>query len=207
MTGFAVLHALRLKGVLAADALIDATALSNAAVESTLAELEIDGLVRERTAGRLTGWMLTPAGIAHSSGLVQGELDQADARSAVDGCYLDFLPLNGEVLRACSDWQVRTVDGVAVRNDHQDREHDAEVIQRLATLHTRAQPILARLAEALPRFGSYEPRFSAALNRVQSGEHDWLTSPGRDSYHTVWFELHEDLLVTLDRRRVDEREL
>ncbi len=26
-----------------------------------------------------------------------------------------------------------------------------------------------------------------------------------ESYHTVWFELHEDLLVTLDIDRADER--
>ena len=32
-----------------------------------------------------------------------------------------------------------------------------------------------------------------------------LDAPGLDSIHTVWFELHEHLLASLGRARVDER--
>jgi len=44
-----------------------------------------------------------------------------------------------------------------------------------------------------------------ASHALVAGEHTWLTRPTVDSYHTVWFELHEDLLATLGRTRSDER--
>ncbi|MDP9020051.1 MAG: MarR family transcriptional regulator, partial [Actinomycetota bacterium] len=43
-----------------------------------------------------------------------------------------------------------------------------------------------------------------ALRRVVAGEGDWLTRPLIDSYHTVWFELHQDLLDTLGIERGSE---
>ena len=62
------------------------------------------------------------------------------------------------------------------------------------------------MASLLDRFSGYSPRLSAARRRVVAGEHEWLTRPTIDSYHTVWFELHEDLLATLGRTRTQERD-
>ena len=31
---------------------------------------------------------------------------------------------------------------------------------------------------------------------MASGDHDYIASPRLDSYHNVWFELHEDLILT-----------
>jgi hypothetical protein len=39
---------------------------------------------------------------------------------------------------------------------------------------------------------------------VLAGDHDWFTKPMHPSYHSSWFELHEDLLVTLGRERNQE---
>jgi hypothetical protein len=60
------------------------------------------------------------------------------------------------------------------------------------------------LGALLDRFGRYEDRLSAAVARVEAGDHDWFTKPLIDSYHTVWFELHEDLLSTLGKERASE---
>ena len=46
----------------------------------------------------------------------------------------------------------------------------------------------------------------ARLDRVQGGDTDWFTKPMIASYHTVWFELHEDLLCTLGIERGSEGE-
>jgi hypothetical protein len=43
------------------------------------------------------------------------------------------------------------------------------------------------------------------MNNLASGDRDWFTKPTIDSYHTVWFELHEDLLATLGIDRISER--
>ena len=56
----------------------------------------------------------------------------------------------------------------------------------------------------LPRFARYAPRLTNAVDRVRAGEVDWFTKPVLDSYHTVWFELHEDLLATLGIERGEE---
>jgi hypothetical protein len=39
---------------------------------------------------------------------------------------------------------------------------------------------------------------------MAEGETEWLTSPRVDSYHTVWMQLHEDLLLALGRDRASE---
>ncbi|MCS5679761.1 MAG: hypothetical protein NZ603_07680, partial [Acidimicrobiales bacterium] len=61
------------------------------------------------------------------------------------------------------------------------------------------------------RFDGYGRRFSEALRRVVAGEIDWFTGVMMDvvwidSYHTVWFELHENLLATLGIERAKEGE-
>jgi pyruvate,orthophosphate dikinase len=65
--------------------------------------------------------------------------------------------------------------------------------------------LLAELAGLTARFGGYRHRLDAAHARVADGSHEWIARPTIDSYHTVWFELHEHLLATLGRTRTDER--
>ena len=64
--------------------------------------------------------------------------------------------------------------------------------------------ILQPLIGVLSRFDNYPSRFASALEKVLSGDLDWLTKPIMPSYHTVWFELHEDLLATLGINRASE---
>ena len=55
----------------------------------------------------------------------------------------------------------------------------------------------AALAGCLDRLAGYSERYEAALARARAGEREWVDGLGRDSCHTVWFQLHEDLLATL----------
>jgi hypothetical protein len=48
----------------------------------------------------------------------------------------------------------------------------------------------------LPRFTRYRVRLTDALTRVRAGAHGYVTDD-LESYHVVWFQLHEDLLATL----------
>jgi hypothetical protein len=134
------------------------------------------------------------------SRLRHGSPEEAEAGRA----YEAFLPLNRAVLQLCTDWQVRPG---GAPNDHTDSAYDWSVIDRLEALDERAGPLLRRLAGAVPRFAPYRERLRAARRRVVDGERDWLTSPRVESYHTVWMELHEDLLAALglERRAEEER--
>ena len=77
-----------------------------------------------------------------------------------------------------------------------DPAYDARVLDRFAALHERAVPVCADLEAALPRFGRYRVRLTDALERARGGEVACVADT-TDSYHTVWAELHEDLLATL----------
>jgi hypothetical protein len=91
-----------------------------------------------------------------------------------------------------------------VPNDHTDADHDAAVLAALVGIDERSRPVLAALCEALDRFVGHGHRLRYALDRVVAGEHDWFTKPMFPSYHSCWFELHEDLLATLGRERTTE---
>jgi hypothetical protein len=198
-----VLHALRLKGVAPVDAVAATTGLDDTAVGARLEQLAAEGLVVERT-GALVGWGLTPAGRAEHERLLSLEVDAAGVRPTVAGAYRRFRALNADVLDACSRWQVRDVDGRPVLNDHGDPDYDAEVVTRLTRLQQRAEPLCDDLAAALDRYRPYGPRLRHAVDRVEAGDGDWFTKPTLPSFHTVWFELHEDLLATLGLDRASE---
>jgi len=128
--------------------------------------------------------------------------DDTPEHGAARRAYEAFLPLNAELIRLCSDWQVRAGN---VPNDHSDLPYDWKVIDRLRALDERSGALVRRLAKAVNRFGAYRSRLRDALRRVEDGEHEWFTSPRIDSYHTVWMQMHEDLLITVGLSREDER--
>lgn len=198
-----VVHALRLKGFADTDVVAAAAGLAEADTRSVLDELATTEQVKYRE-GRMTGWMLTPAGRAHGESLLAAELDEAGIRAAVDAVYRRFLELNQGFLGLCTDWQVRDSDEGQVPNDHSDADYDAAIIARLAETDAAIQPICADLGDLLARFGGYTEGFGNALAKVQAGEQEWFTKPIIESYHTVWFELHEDLLATLGIDRQQE---
>jgi hypothetical protein len=190
-----VLHALRCIGFAALPRVAEATALPEADAESELIDLAVAGLVT-RVPGEFGGWGLTDAGRAADAERITAELDTAGARAAVTAAFDDFSELNPELLDLCTAWQMRTVDGTSTPNDHSDADYDARVLERFTDFDKRADPVCADLATALPRFGRYRTRLTEALTRVRAGSLDYLTD-NLDSYHTIWFQLHEDLLVTL----------
>jgi hypothetical protein len=200
-----VLHVVRLVGVVEVDVIAGRLAAAPARVESVLVRSAGSGHVRHHR-GNLTGWGLTTEGRVRLEALLAAELDARGGRPVVETAYRRFLVLNPQVLAVCADWQVRAGSEPAVLNDHLDHDYDHSVLGDLAALHDESLPMLAELAQVLRRFGGYRPRLDRAVRRARSGDRDWVTKPLVDSYHTVWFELHEDLLATLGRQRSDERD-
>jgi hypothetical protein len=200
-----VMHGLRLKGFAEAAAVAEVIGHEEGDAKPVLDELVNAGLATYRE-GRISGFTLTPAGRAEHARLLAAELDDTGLRAAIDAAYRRFLAHNGDLLGICTAWQLRDVDGDPTPNDHGDPAYDAEVIAQLAALHEQATPICGELADALDRYRLYGPRLAHALERVQAGETDWFTKPMLASYHTIWFELHEDLLATLGIERGSEGE-
>ena len=202
-----VVHVLRVRGLVDTTDVASATGQEVDVVGAHLADLEAAGLASYKE-GRLTGWMLTSDGRTHGEDLVAAELDDTGLRDEVDAAYRRFLDVNQAFLNLCTDWQMRPdpedPDAEPVVNDHTDLAYDGVMIDRLGETDAAVQPVCATLAGVLGRFGDYGDRLARALDRVRSGDPDWFTRPMIDSYHTVWFELHENLLATLGIERARE---
>jgi len=199
-----VAHWLRLKGFAEAGLLAELSGLAPAVVEACLGELAASGEAVRRE-GRISGWSLTASGRAADTARVSAELEATEFRAVVEAAYADFGETNAAVLAACTDWQLRSDLGDAqVLNDHRDPAYDDAVIARLAAVDASAQGVCARLAESFDRFAGYGPRLAKARAEVEGGNSDFFTGPLIESYHTVWFELHEDLLATLGIEREKE---
>jgi hypothetical protein len=180
-----VLHTLRCIGFADLDRIAAVSGLPVDETESYLIDLAVDGLV-QRTPPPFASWGLTEAGKAEDARRITAELDAAGTRAAVTGAYERFLVLNPELLDLCA----------AALDAPGDPALSARVLDRFADLDLRAGPVCDDLAAALPRFNRYRVRLDDALGRAKSGEWDQLATT-MDSYHGVWFQLHEDLLATL----------
>lgn len=128
--------------------------------------------------------------------LAPGSEEETLARHA----YERFLTLNGEFLRLCTDWQLKPGNEP---NDHSDAAYDFKVLERLDRLDERAGQLLEGLGKMVTRFASYRSRLTDALDKI-SDDRAWFASPRCDSYHTVWMQLHEDLLTAVGVDRADE---
>jgi hypothetical protein len=138
-------------------------------------------------------------GRARLTELLAAEREHLDAAAIADA-YADFRSVNPEFKALVTDWQVK--DGQP--NMHDDGDYDAAVLARLDDVHRRVAPIVAAAAAQLPRLARYGAKLQAALDRIVAGETIWLARPLIDSYHTVWFELHEELIVAAGLTRESE---
>lgn len=143
---------------------------------------DAESLEQVRVRGQEERRSLTGAGEAELAAHLALETDRV-GRADLVTAYEAFLPHNRALL--------------AVLSQSPSPELLGELVDRLG-------PVLRALVERLARFGSYEDRFADALAKAAI-DPAWMTSPSVDSVHTVWFELHEHLLATLGRSRVDER--
>ncbi len=115
--------------------------------------------------------------------------------------YEAFERINGALKQLITDWQTVAVGSERVPNDHSNKDYDRKIIDRLGGLHERAEAVLDQLAGALPRMRVYREKLLSALEKAEDGAITWISDPKIESYHTLWFELHEDLLRLMGRER------
>lgn len=195
---FHALHVVRIRGRAPVETV--RAALGRDDVIDLLRSLAADGHVEYKT-GRATGWAVTAAGRAAHADLVAAEREAAGVDAAVRRCYDAFVGLNPSLIAACSAYQLRSDGSI---NDHTDADYDAGVVAQLGVVHEQIEPVCRSLTDVMDRFGGYGDRLEAALVKVRDGDGQWFTGVMVDSYHTVWFELHEDLLQTLGLDRAAE---
>jgi hypothetical protein len=189
-----VLHTLRVRGFVTPDGFRESLGDHPAEILGGLIEA---GLVRHIEKRDMYG--LLPPGKERQEALLESYAGDAVRKSLHDD-YERFLELNEEFKQLCTDWQMRNGE----QNDHSDAAYDAACIERLTALNSEARPTLQGFAAVLPRMGRYIPRLDEALAKVVAGEIKLFTGVMCSSYHDVWMELHEDLIVLQHIDRVEE---
>ena len=168
-----------------------------ARVETVLAGAVAGGRVAE-VDGK---YMLTPCGQMMLAGEYSRFNDALRGNADFVAAYQRFEVINKDLKQLITDWQTMEVGGKRVANDHSNKDYDERVIGRLGDLHERFEPILKKLCAGEPRLKVYSDKLGVALEKAEDGDAAWVSDAKLDSYHTVWFELHEDLLRILGHVR------
>lgn len=187
---------LAIKGYCDAAGLANALACSSEEAAALLDSLVADGLA-ERAAG---SFRLTADGKAVGAERL-AEDRAAWGSEAAETALEAFVSLDRRMKQIVTSWQMKSEGEI---NDHADAAYDAAVLAGLAELHVDVDVWLSPLVAGLPRLARYGERLAAAAASAAAGDGRFIASPRVDSYHGIWFELHEDLILLAGRTRADE---
>ena len=192
-------RALAIKGLAQVEAVADFALSTPDEVRMILDRLVTDGLATS-VAG---AYKLTESGTSRAADVLVTE-QEAWGREPAAAALDAFLDLDHRVKVIVTAWQLRGDPDSGVVNDHSDTDYDRDVLERLAALHADAMTWLTPQAVGLSRLADYGVRLGRAVDRAVGGDQRFVASPRVDSYHGIWFELHEDLIRLAGRTREDE---
>ncbi|MGB1502346.1 MAG: putative PEP-binding protein [Ilumatobacteraceae bacterium] len=191
ITDIDVLRVLRLRGFATGDGLRQSIGVDPSQVVERLVADEQVNFIEARNM-----YMLAPSGRSR----IDDHLAASDPITELSDAYESFLSLNTEFKQVCTDWQVR--DGEP--NSHDDDDYDAACIARLRDVYMRSEPVISEMATAVPRLNLYRRRLLEAMTAIDDGQSQRFTGVMCESFHDVWMELHEDLIVLQKIDRMSE---
>ena len=192
-----VMHAVAIKRNGGADSI---SSISGLSLESVIKTLN-DGVSLGRLVKIDDTFLLSPAGRMILDSEYSRFCDEIRSHGQFLDAYEKFEIINKELKQLITDWQTIKVGDQIIPNDHSDSEYDEKIIDKLGVIHEKFEPVLAIMVESIGRFANYSAKLIKALEKSEDGELEWVSDAKLDSYHTVWFELHEDLLRLLGRSR------
>lgn len=187
---FEAMRIIQLKGLCSFARVAEALGVTEAAVAAALQPQM--GMLKETPRG----FALLPEGRAFMYQQVATERGQVDA-AALEEAWGRFLPFN-------TRFKALVTEAQQTQSLETASPGWPAVVEQLRTLHEGFSPVVDAVATAAPRLASYRPRFEAAMAAVADGEPGMVASPLKDSYHTVWFEFHEELIALTGRDRAKE---
>lgn len=180
---FIALNAIYLKKMATAATIAEATALPVDIVSQRIAAAVEQGWLMDLPSGA----MLLDEGIAQILAFYNDAYASVRTDPTVVKWYQNFEALNTRFIAAVSEWQ-RT-------------EGDPRVERRLLQTAERLAKDIVQLVPQIPRYTSYPQRLQRSIDKVDSGQRDFVCKPTVDSVHNIWFEFHEDILAVLGRPR------
>ncbi|MEI7056682.1 hypothetical protein WBG06_12765 [Nocardioides sp. CCNWLW239] len=196
MSDLDLLRIVELKGRVRRDDVATPLGVSTEEADALLAEAVSRGLCDPVGPA----YRLSAAGREHLAALLDADRSGVDG-AALAAAYDEFCEVNADLKVIVTAWQMKDA---TTPNDHTDAAYDASVLERLAELHVRVLPLVERLGGLAPRLARYAARLQHAQDQIATGATMWVARPILDSYHTVWFELHEDLIQLSGRTRLEE---
>jgi len=191
------LHGLAIKRLASAAAVADLVGLPELTITDEFARAAATGRLTE-AKGKYTLVPLARVALSASYGRHYGQVRH---NPEFEAAYQRFEQINRSLKQIITDWQTVDVRGERVPNDHTDQAYDQRVIDRLGDVHTKVEPVLHALASVLPRLDVYLRKLAFALEKAEDGDNEWVSDVRCESYHTMWFELHEDLLRIMGTER------
>lgn len=196
-----ILHGLGIKKYAGADEVAGIIGLDPTHVAEALREQVLRGRIVENNGK----YSMTPTTRVAVTGDYSRHYAEVRHDAAFVQAYEDFERINITLKELITNWQVIEVQGTVIPNYHADQDYDGRIIDRLGSLHERADGILAEFCRRLPRMQIYRDKLLNALERAEDGAIEWVSDARLESYHTLWFELHEDLLCIMGRVRDENR--
>lgn len=195
-----VLLALKLGGRLTLSDISIRTGLDGPEAREALRIGERDALVASHVApdGGLR-YRLSPKGVPDVVTFLE------DERRTIGHALAELVDTfdrdNARLKELVQRWQMRPDGALQVPNDHSDAAYDERLLRELGSLFARAESWLRKLPTTRPRYVRYRARLAAALDRAGRGEVEYVCGLSVDSVHSIWWQLHADLLAVLGRVR------
>lgn len=167
-------------------------------IDSTL----IESLCKKRFLRRIKEFnvQIEPAGESAVAEHRRLLLEQSGRKDDLLRYCDEFEKVNGRFKELVARWQMKDENGIQIVNNHRDREYDLAIISELTKTHEETTNIINEISEAIPTYQRFIGRFCLALQRVTDGNTSYMDQ-ARDSYHGIWFELHESLLKLSGMKR------
>ena len=114
----------------------------------------------------------------------------------------EFKELDVEMKTIVSDWQGSYINGNWAPNIHDDPEKDFPILERLFALYDKLTTLSRKYTEIYDDYPELKKMMDDNLNRlkiateqIQKGDSTFVDSPSKESFHTSWMNLHQNLIA------------
>jgi len=192
------------KSVTDVNSIQTSTGLDPERITSILARFVEKGYTEKGIYIGHEAWKITPAGETFVNSYRQFILAQTGQKETIIKKCEEFENLNVKFKELVTGWQVKIINGTPILNDHSDPEYDSAILNQIFDLHKNVIRILEEMASILPiyNYKNYIERFDFAIKKLKEGTFDYIAKD-KNSYHNVWFELHESILKLWGRERIE----
>ncbi len=191
------------RSIMDIDPVQRSTGFGSEEIVTCLSKFEEEGMAGKELYEGRERWKITPTGEKIANSYRQSLLAGTGQKEAITKKFEQFETFfNVKLKELITNWQMKIVEGVPVLNDHSDSEYDSVLLKQIFDLHINVIKTLEELTSAIPILKNYIGRLDFAIAKLRKSDLDYLTK-NKDSYHNVWFELHESILKLWGRERTE----